>query len=102
MPMPEVPPCTSRVSPAFTSAGRDIGPDGEKGFRDRGRLDCREPGRDRQGVGLVGDAEIGVAAAGNERSHSLAQTVKRGVRPERRHLAGDFEAEDVSDAGRGG
>ena len=48
----------------------------------------------------MGDAEIGVAAAGNERSHSLAQAVKRGVRPERRHLAGDFEAEHIGYAGR--
>ena len=45
------------------------------------------------------DAEIGIAAAGDEGRDSLAQPVKPGVGPERHDLAGDFEAQHIGNAG---
>ena len=81
-------------------AGKDICPDGEIGLRDRRRLDCGEAGGNRQGVGLMRDAVVGVAAAGNQRRDARAQAVNSGVRSERHHLAGDFQPKHVGDAGR--
>ena len=48
----------------------------------------------------MGDAIIGVAAAGDQRRHPRADAVNPGVGPQRRHFAGDLEAEHVGHAGR--
>ena len=53
-------------------AGEDIRPDSEIGLRDGRRLDRREPGGNRQRIGFMGDAIIGVAAARDQRGHLSA------------------------------
>ena len=81
-------------------AGEHIRPDGEIGLRDGRRLDRREACGNRQRIGFMGDAIVGVAAARDQRRHLRAEAVNPGVRPERRHFPGDFQAEHVGHAGR--
>ena len=82
------------------AAGEDIGPDGEIGLRDGRRLDRRQTGGDRQRVGFMHDAIVGVAAAGDQRRDPRAQRIAGRVRAPSDHLAGDLEAERVARAGR--
>ena len=89
-----------RLARLQRAALEDVGPDGEEGFRDRRGFDRRKAGGNRQGVAFVGEAIFGVAAAGNERRDPRAERVTRRARPERGHLAGDLQAENVRCAGR--
>ncbi len=78
-----------------------IGPDGEVGFGDRGRLDRSQTVRDRQRIGFMRDAIFGIAAAWNKRRHACAFGVKRSLRSPRHDFARDFESEHVACARRG-
>ncbi len=48
----------------------------------------------------MGDAIIGVTAAGNQRRDARAKAMNPGVRSERHDFPGDFQAEHVGHAGR--
>ena len=48
----------------------------------------------------MGDAIIGVAAAGDQRRNVSAEAVNPGVRSKRDDFAGNFQAEHISHAGR--
>ena len=50
----------------------------------------------------MGDAIIGIAAAGDQRAHPCAEAVNPSVRSKRDDFAGDLEAEHIGHAGRRG
>ncbi len=102
VPMPLEPPWTSSVSPGCSAAAlEDVGPDGEEGLGNAGRLDHREALRDRQGIRLVRRRSIRHSRRRDQRADPRRRLVKAGdARPGRHDLAGDLEARDVGRAGR--
>ncbi len=48
----------------------------------------------------MGDAKIGIAAAGNQSRHASAKAVNPRVRSKRHDFAGDFQAEHIRHTGR--
>ena len=94
VPMPEVPPCTSSVSPFLQRAALEhIVPDGEEGLRHGGGFDHRQAA-DRQRVALMRERVFGVAAADDQRHDLVADLPARSARAERDDFAGDFEARE--------
>ncbi len=87
-----------RLAGLEAAAVEDIGPDGEEGFGDRGRLDHREAGGNRQRVAVVRHAILRIAAAGHESEDRVANREARRIRAERDDLARDFEPENVGRA----
>ncbi len=81
------------------AALEEIRPDGEVRLGDCRALDEGEAARQGQGVGLVHGGELGIAAAGDECDHGIADGVSRRVGSKGRDLAGDLQAEHVGRAG---
>ena len=77
-----------------------IGPDREEGLGQGGGLDEREPGRHGQGVGLMDQAVLGIAAAMGKRADQRARNVAGDAGADGDHLAGDFEAGQIRCARR--
>ena len=80
---------------AQSAAFEDVAPDGEHRFRQRRGLNEVETRRQRQGMAAINGRKLGVAAARQQRGDPVADLPARGIRTDRDHLAGDFEAEDL-------
>src|SRR5258708_11752833 len=97
VPMPEEPPWTSNVSPAFRLEG--VVPHGKEGLGDGCSGDQREPCRDRQRVTFVRGAVFGIAAAHYQRHDVVTEIPARHARTERNHFACDLETWDIGRVG---
>ncbi len=101
VPMPDEPPWTSSVSPALRSAAvEDVGPDREERLGDRSRFGQREAGWHREGGAIVDGAILGIAAAGYQRRHVIADGKRGDGLTAGDDFAGDLQAENIGDAGR--
>ena len=99
--MPEEPPWTRKLSPrGEAAAGEDVAPHGEEGLAETGGGHPVHAGRNRQGVVLVGERVLGVAAAGEEGADPVAELPARAARADGGDLARRFEAGQVGGAGR--
>jgi uncharacterized small protein (DUF1192 family) len=78
-----------------------VGPDGEEGFGDRRRLDHAERLRDGQALAGRGEAIFGIAPAGDERAHRLAEERRIDALPQRGHGSGYLQTGNRGRAGRG-
>ena len=102
VPMPEEPPCTSRVSPAFEPAALEhVVPDREECFRERRPPSTMKGRPGRQRVTFVSEAIFGVAAADHQRHDRVAQLpAARLPAPQRYDLAGNLQPRNVGGARR--
>ncbi len=100
-PMPEVPPCTSRVSPSRElGAVEHIRPNGIKGFRQRGRFDHGQALRHRQALRQRRRAILGIAAALHQRADHVALGEAAACQVAVDDLARHFQARQVGGARR--
>ena len=101
-PMPLEPPCTSSVWPRSRCAAVEhVRPDGEEGLGQARRLDVAQLGRARQALADRRDAELGVAAAGDQRTDARRRwraRPPRGPRDRRRRSSPRLRAPGRSEA----
>src|SRR5215831_4195309 len=101
VPMPDEPPWTSSVSPAFNRPrSKALCQTVKQGLGDRGGRDEREARRHRQRMAFVRRTIFGVTAADHERHHLIAELPPLHACAQRDHFACDLETGNVGRAGR--
>ena len=74
---------------------KDVRPDREECFGDRGGFRHRQPAWDRQCVARVGDAILRIATARHQGTNLIANLPACDLVPDRLDLAGDFQPRNV-------
>ena len=101
VPMPEVPPCTSSVSPAFSAPrSKTLVQTVKKVSGIAAASTIVRPAGIGRALLSCGDAIFRIAAAGHEREDAVAYRKARRARAARRDISGDLEPENVGRAGR--
>ena len=102
VPMPDVPPWTSSVSPAVSRPrSKRFGQTVKKVSGIAAASTIERPSGTGRALVSCTDAVFGIAAAGEERGHRVADAKARRAGAERRHLAGDLQPGNVGrSAGR--
>ena len=101
VPMPDEPPWISSVSPGFSAPRSNTLCQTVISVSGIAPASCdRQRRRHRHRLGVLRDAILRVAAAGDQRHHLVAELVLGRACAERDHFAGDFEAGQVAGAGR--
>src|SRR6185295_14499187 len=89
-------PFAGRKAAAF----KDVAPDRAEGFGNRRGPNGIETGRDRQGLHVLNEAVLGVAATVDESTDLVAGPPAADLLAQRNDFAGDLEAREWRSAGR--